>query len=224
LAELDATAALALMDQGYAGRGEITVISDGEECLKRLTGMLPQPATHILDWFHISMKLQPLAQMALTAPESYGLFEQDIDRIKWRLWNGQPKRALDLIAIVRRALSSETDHCFWAQRVDKLLEKLNTYIGRNSRSVINYAERHRAGRRIATSPPEASVNSLVAKRFVKKQQMRWSRTGAHYLLKVRAAMLNGDLPERTLYFPPETEGSPYVASLVNPTPQLLKAA
>lgn len=170
------------------------------------------------------MKLQPLAQMALTAPESYGLFEQDIDRIKWRLWNGQPKRALDLIAIVRRALSSETDHCFWAQRVDKLLEKLNTYIGRNSRSVINYAERHRAGRRIATSPPEASVNSLVAKRFVKKQQMRWSRTGAHYLLKVRAAMLNGDLPERTLYFPPETEGSPYVASLVNPTPQLLKAA
>lgn len=145
LAELDATAALALMDQGYAGRGEITVISDGEECLKRLTGMLPQPVTHILNWFHISMKLQPLAQMALTAPAGHGLFEQDIDGIKWRLWNGQPKRTLDPIAIVREALSSETDHCFWAQRADKLLEKLNTYIGRNSRSVINYAERHRAG-------------------------------------------------------------------------------
>lgn len=90
--------------------------------------------------------------------------------------------------------------------------------------MINYGERHRAGQRIATSPAEASVNSLVAKRFVKKQQMRWSRTGAHYLLKVRAAMLNGDLSERTRYVPPETEGSPYVASLLNPTPPLLKAA
>ncbi|MDA7430850.1 hypothetical protein PGB28_20515 [Primorskyibacter aestuariivivens] len=224
LAELDATASLALMNQGYVGRGDITVISDGEECLKRLAGMLPQPATHILDWFHISMELQPLAQMALTAPQGYGLFEQDIDRIKWRLWNGQSRRALDLIALVRKPLSSKTGHCLWARRADKLLEKLNTYSSRNGRSVINYGERHQAGQRIATSPTEASVNSLVAKRFVKKQQMRWSRTGAHYLLKVRAAMLNGDLSERTRYDPPETEGSPYVASLLNPTPPLLKAA
>ncbi|MFZ1726433.1 MAG: hypothetical protein WBO29_07945 [Albidovulum sp.] len=71
---------------------------------------------------------------------------------------------------------------------------------------------------------EAGVNSLVAKRFAKKQQMRWSRTGAHYLLKVRTAMLNGDLSERTCYVPPETEGSPYVTSLLNLTPPLLKAA
>lgn len=131
---------------------------------------------------------------------------------------------LPLIALVRKSLSSETGHGLWARRADKLLETLKTYISRNGRSVINYGARHRAGQRIATSPAEASVNSLVAKRFVKKQQMRWSRTGAHYLLKVRAAMLNGDLPERIRYVPPESEGSPYVASLLNPTPPLLKAA
>ena len=39
------------------------------------------------------------------------------------------------------------------------------------------------------------MNTLVAKRFVKKQQMRWSRPGAHYLLKVRTAVINGDLPK-----------------------------
>ena len=224
LAELDATAALALMDQGYAGRGEITVLSDGEEGLKRLTGMLPHPATHSLDWFHISMKLQPLAQMGQPAPQGLEQFEQDIDRIKWRLWNGQPRRALDLRATVRKALCSETSCSLWARRANKLLEKLNTYISRNRRSVINYGARHRAGKRIATSPAEASVNALVAKRFVKKQQMRWSRTGAHYLLKVRAAMLNGDLSERTRYVPPETARSPYVETLLNPTPPILKAA
>lgn len=224
LAELGATASLTLMNQGYVRRGDITVISDGEECLKRLAGMLPQPAAHILDWFHISMKLQPLAQMALSAPRGHGLFEQDIDRIKWRLWNGQSRRALDLIAVVRMALSSETGHSLWARRADKLLEKLNTYISRNSRSVINYGERHRVGKRIATSPAEASVNSLVAKRFVKKQQMRWSRTGAHYLLKVRAAMLNGDLSKRTRYVPLETELPSQIRALLEPTPPLLQAA
>ena len=35
---------------------EIIVLSDGEDCLKRLTRHLSKPATHILDWFHISMK------------------------------------------------------------------------------------------------------------------------------------------------------------------------
>ena len=223
-AELKATAALALKEQGYAGRGEITVISDGAECLKRLAGMLPQPAIHILDWFHISMKIQPLAQMVLTAPEGHRCFEQDIDRIKWRIWNGQPKRALAVISSVRKQLSSEIDHCVWAMRADRLLEKLQTYISRNRSSIVNYAERYRAGQRIATSPAEASVNTLVAKRFVKKQQMRWSRTGAHYLLKVRAAMLNGDLSGRTRYEPPAAMGNSQMTSIAQPTPLLLQAA
>lgn len=93
-AELKSTATLALSDQGYAGRGEITVISDGAKCLKRLAKMLPQPVTHILDWFHVAMKIQPLAQLAATAPVHMSSFEQNTDRIKWRLWNGQVERAL----------------------------------------------------------------------------------------------------------------------------------
>lgn len=36
---------LALKRLGYEGKGEITVISDGEDCLKRLKSALPQPAT-----------------------------------------------------------------------------------------------------------------------------------------------------------------------------------
>jgi hypothetical protein len=31
--------------------------------------------------------------------------------------------------------------------------------------------------------------------MVKKQQMQWSPTGAHYLLQTRTATLNGDLPK-----------------------------
>jgi hypothetical protein len=34
---------------------------------------------------------------------------------------------------------------------------------------------------------------VSSKRFVKKQQMRWTKKGAHLLLQVRAQVLNEDL-------------------------------
>jgi hypothetical protein len=37
------------------------------------------------------------------------------------------------------------------------------------------------------------MNHLVNHRLSKKQQMRWSPAGAHYLLQVRAELLNGTL-------------------------------
>ena len=55
-----AEALLALKRLGYQGKGDVTVISDGEDCLKRLKSALPQPAEHTLDWFHIAMKLRPI--------------------------------------------------------------------------------------------------------------------------------------------------------------------
>lgn len=214
--ELKAVAALALKRQGYQDRGAITVISDGEECLKRLSSMLPQPTTHILDWFHIAMKIQPLAQMAATAPEAFVSFGDKVERIKWRLWNGQAGRALSLMREIRADFREQDNTSFWGKRVDKQLRTLETYIRRNQGSVVNYGARHRSGARIATSPAEATVNRLVAKRFVKKQQMRWSRSGAHYLLKVRAAVLNGNLSDCTRYNPPQFSANGKPAAFVSP--------
>ena len=105
--ELRAVANLALKRQGYADRGAIIVISDGEESLKRLSGMLPQPAMHILDWFHIAMKIQPLVQHAASAPEEFASFGESMIRIKWRLWNGQAGRALALMEVVRQELRKQ---------------------------------------------------------------------------------------------------------------------
>ncbi|MGX5845409.1 hypothetical protein ACWGTI_32895, partial [Mesorhizobium sp. ArgA1] len=49
----------ALEEVGYRGFGDVTVISDGAEILKRLPRAMPKPTTHIIDWFHIAMKIQP---------------------------------------------------------------------------------------------------------------------------------------------------------------------
>ena len=40
---------------------------------------------------------------------------------------------------------------------------------------------------------KSTINQLVAKRFVKKQQMRWTPRGAHLLLQIRVQALNDDL-------------------------------
>jgi hypothetical protein len=37
---------------------------------------------------------------------------------------------------------------------------------------------------------ESAVNQVVAKRMVKKQQMRWTERGAHLLLQIRTRVLN----------------------------------
>jgi len=40
----------------------------------------------------------------------------------------------------------------------------------------NYGKRYRAVQRISAGFVESAVNEIVAKRMVKKQQMRWNRT------------------------------------------------
>jgi hypothetical protein len=49
------------------------------------------------------------------------------------------------------------------------------------------------GEVISTAFVESTVNQVTSKRMVKKQQMRWTKQGAHLLLQVRLQTLNGDL-------------------------------
>lgn len=59
------------------------------------------------------------------------------------------------------------------------------------------------------------MNQVVSKRFVKKQQMRWTKRGAHLLLQVRAQALNEDLrPTFERWYPAlaRTAGLPAMAA------------
>lgn len=68
----------------------------------------------------------------------------------------------------------------------------------------------------------ARAHSLVGKRMVKKQQMRWSLQGAHMLMQVRTAEINGELRNRLRA--PFRQSAPNVPSLFKPNPPLLRAA
>ena len=52
---------------------------------------------------------------------------------------------------------------------------------------------------------ESAVNQVISKRMVKKQQMRWSKRGAHLLLQVRVQVLNEVLREDFHGWYPEFE-------------------
>ena len=77
----------------------------------------------------------------------------------------------------------------------KLLQtvrEFNGYIRVNEQYIVNYGDRYRNGEIISTAFVESTVNEVISKRFVKKQQMRWTKEGAHNLLQVRTQVLNGD--------------------------------
>ena len=61
--------------------------------------------------------------------------------------------------------------------------------------IPNYGEKWRYSETITTAFVESTVNEVVAKRMVKKQQMQWSPKGAHALLQTRTATLNGELKQ-----------------------------
>ncbi len=79
------------------------------------------------------------------------------------------------------------------RKFEVLTREFGVYIASNAESLINYGERYRAGERISSAFVEATVNAVVSKRFAKKQQMQWTRTGAHLLLQTRTRTLDGTL-------------------------------
>jgi hypothetical protein len=71
--------------------------------------------------------------------------------------------------------------------------EFRSYIASHRASLINYGECYRSGERISSAFVEATVNAVISKRFAKKQQMQWSRIGAHLLLQTRTQTLDGSL-------------------------------
>ena len=73
-----------------------------------------------------------------------------------------------------------------------MLREFSGYIDANRAFIPNYGDRWRNGEAISTAFVESAVNQIVSRRFVKKQQMRWTERGGHHLLQIRTRVLNGE--------------------------------
>lgn len=108
------------------------------------------------------------------------------------MWHGNLHRALELLADVSWGFEECADNDA-PTKASRMLDGLAGYLERNQGSIPSYAERHLAGEPISSATAEATVNLVIAKRMVKKQQMRWSLSGAHHMLQVRTRVLDGQL-------------------------------
>jgi hypothetical protein len=117
-----------------------------------------------------------------------------LERLKWYLWHSNVFQALQELQglemnLDAAAFEAKDEH---ARKLLRGVEDLHTYVERYQAFIPNYGERYRNGERISTGFVESTVNYVVSKRMVKKQQMRWSQRGAHLLLQIRTRVLNGD--------------------------------
>src|SRR5438876_8223145 len=186
-----------LHSQGLQVDRESTFLSDGNDILRELQLEMSPKATHILDWFHLTMKLTVLGQFGKGLVQCEAVLGEQIrdqiERLKWSLWHGQVDKALGKIDDLESAIESFEGIYAWYAGLVKALSELGTYIVNNRHLIPNYGERYRNGEPITTGFVESTVNEVVSKRFCKKQQMQWSKEGAHLLLQTRVRTLNGEL-------------------------------
>ena len=85
-------------------------------------------------------------------------------------------------------------------RLVKATGGLVTYIENNAGAITDYAARWDHGEIISFA--ESTVDLVVSRRFAKKQQMQWSKKGAHLLLQTRTRTLDGTLHDLfTTWYP-----------------------
>ena len=202
-----------LKSQGMQMNQQVTFLTDGGDDVRELPLYLNPQAEHILDWFHVTMRLTVLGQYAKSLPaaragpsvssadtiadladeEAENAEEEEpafvvtraeatreLERLKWFLWHGNVFRALQLVRELEIDLDVE-----WAsaeqRRLLKAVTEFGGYLRANGAWIPNYGERYRCGEAISSAFVESTVNQVVSKRMVKKQQMRWTPGGAHLL-------------------------------------------
>jgi len=182
-----------LQAQGLRMNQAVTFLTDGGDTVRDLTEGHSPLTSHILDWFHITMRLTVLSQMAKGVPVEHKgeKFEEELERVKWFLWHSNVYKALQVLEWLELDIGAQASP--EARKLARTLHEFDQYIHTNQSSIPNYGDRYRNGEAISSAVAESSVNQMISKRFVKKQQMRWTRRGAHLLLQVRTRVLDDTL-------------------------------
>jgi hypothetical protein len=115
--------------------------------------------------------------------------------VKHLLWHGNTEEALDRLANLILDLSLVPARSAAAEKVGTGVAEFETYIRNNREFIPNFGERRRQGETISTAFVESTINQVVSRRFVKKQQMTWTLRGAHLLLQTRTKVLNNELDD-----------------------------
>ena len=189
--------AAVLEGQNLQHHQELVFLSDGEEGLRQLQCYLRPHSQHLLDWFHLTLQLTGLGQalkgLARLDAKRAAELREALEHTKWNLWHGKVKRALEWLRQLEWRMWHFATRYAKFSALARAVHGFQRYLWRNAHLIPNYARRRRAGQAISTAFVEALVNSLLSKRFAKRQSMQWTPAGAHLLLQIKTRTLNGEL-------------------------------
>ena len=186
-----------MKSQGMQENQQVVFMSDGGEDVRRVQEYLHPFSEHLIDWFHITMRLTVLQQQTKALKEERPQTGNDVSKrlesVKHLLWHGNTKEALERLGNLIMDLSLIEAHSAAAAKVAGGVAEFEAYIRNNREFIPNFGERRRQGETISTAFVESTINQVVSRRFVKKQQMGWTLRGAHLLLQTWTKVLNDEL-------------------------------
>ncbi|MBF5094963.1 hypothetical protein F1643_11135 [Azospirillum sp. INR13] len=212
-----------LRSQGLQMNHDMILLTDGGDNLPALVDGYAPCTEHYLDWFHVTMPLTVLGQyakgLAHHNAEEAEAIQTRLERIKWRLWHGDAREALTRIEDLAEVLAEMESSYPNLARFAKATTEFATYIPNNRSIILHCGERRRNDEAISTAFVESTVNVVVDnKRFAKKQQMQWTKLGAHRLVQIRTRTLDGTLRDTV------TAWYPAMAANASSAPGTVKAA
>jgi len=152
---------------------------------------------HVIDWFHMTMRLTVLQQQTKARqearPETGAEVSRRLESVKHLLWHGNVEEALERLTTLQTNLELIGEHSGTAEKLAAGAAEFEVYIRNNQESIPNYGERYRQGETISTAFVESTINQVVSRRFVRRQQMHWTLRGAHLLLQTRSKVPNNEL-------------------------------
>ncbi len=152
---------------------------------------------------HVEQVIHGLCALEPPPLALFGRTRIDVERLRHLLWNGHHHKACEALS---RITSWAKDAIVLAEpgieekvrRLPTRCTELHSYVENSEGALIDYGQRYRAGNPISTSRAKGTVNQLVNARMNKRRQMRWSPQGAHRVLQVRAAVLDGRFGHRAI--------------------------
>jgi hypothetical protein len=149
-----------LKSQGLQANQQVTFLSDGAEDVRELPFYLSPESEHWLDWFHVSMRLTVMGQLAkglanepAEGPETAvpaeppaevpeetvdaGEIDKQLERVKWFLWHGNVPRALETIEDVEDALDLLPQEDESRRKLVKEVREFGRYIEANQHFIPN---------------------------------------------------------------------------------------
>jgi len=157
---------------------QLVFVCDGAQWIWKLVERYFPGAVQIVDWYHASQYLTPIAETAwgLSSPAGQAWLEN----ARSSLWDG---RIADLIQDCQEVGQAQP-------QAQEAVHKTVTYFANNQKR-MDYARFRADGYLIGSGIIESGCKQIVALRL-KRAGARWTEAGAVKTAKARAAWLSGD--------------------------------